>query len=272
MLSCQALGAAQTRPTQVRPSVDGRRRRCPRRDIGVPSTRLVGIHFILPRAGSCLAGLALALQRRHRLRRAASNAGRRGGCRACIDEAFGRTTHEWCSACAVGLDPCSSSDVLTGTQSQSRGGRNFRPVRSRFPVLHTHCPRHCRVQTVAFRPSHTVRRGEPKSRPRVPRPPRPVVRGRGPRAGTRILGLGRRSGHGALTPICPTNTLLANDGRARLGPGCAPSGRGRAHATHGVAEECYLVDPASSHMLVSKIKPCMCKYEQIQTVKLRMAH
>jgi len=25
-------------------------------------------------------------------------------------------------------------------------------------------------------------------------------------------------------------------------------------------------------MLVSKIKPCMCKYERIQTVKLRMAH
>lgn len=39
-----------------------------------------------------------------------------------------------------------------------------------------------------------------------------------------------------------------------------------------VDEECYLVDPASSHMLVSKIKPCMCKYELIQTVKLRMAH
>ena len=34
----------------------------------------------------------------------------------------------------------------------------------------------------------------------------------------------------------------------------------------------YLVDPASSHMLVSKIKPCMCKYELIRTVKLRMAH
>ena len=46
----------------------------------------------------------------------------------------------------------------------------------------------------------------------------------------------------------------------------------RAHAARGVVEECYLVDPASSHMLVSKIKPCMCKYEQIQTVKLRMAH
>ena len=25
----------------------------------------------------------------------------------------------------------------------------------------------------------------------------------------------------------------------------------------------YLVDPASSHMLVSKIKPCMCKYKPV---------
>ena len=33
----------------------------------------------------------------------------------------------------------------------------------------------------------------------------------------------------------------------------------------------YLVDPASSHMLVSKIKPCMSKYK-LYTVKLRMAH
>ena len=34
----------------------------------------------------------------------------------------------------------------------------------------------------------------------------------------------------------------------------------------------YLVDPASCHMLVSKIKPCMSKYKQLCTVKLRMAH
>jgi hypothetical protein len=43
----------------------------------------------------------------------------------------------------------------------------------------------------------------------------------------------------------------------------------------GVAGGCrkdrYLVDPASSHMLVSKIKPCMSKYKRY-TVKLRMAH
>ena len=47
---------------------------------------------------------------------------------------------------------------------------------------------------------------------------------------------------------------------------------GRSHAGCDVDKECYLVDPASSHMLVSKIKPCMCKYELFQTVKLRMAH
>ncbi len=34
----------------------------------------------------------------------------------------------------------------------------------------------------------------------------------------------------------------------------------------------YLVDPASSHMLVSKIKPCMSKCKRLYTVKLRMAH
>ena len=38
------------------------------------------------------------------------------------------------------------------------------------------------------------------------------------------------------------------------------------------SDSSYLVDPASSHMLVSKIKPCMSKYKQICTVKLRMAH
>lgn len=47
---------------------------------------------------------------------------------------------------------------------------------------------------------------------------------------------------------------------------------GAPRAVPDVPEDRYLVDPASSHMLVSKIKPCMCKYELIQTVKLRMAH
>ncbi len=40
----------------------------------------------------------------------------------------------------------------------------------------------------------------------------------------------------------------------------------------GPALGSYLVDSASSHMLVSKIKPCMSKYKHSFTVKLRMAH
>ena len=36
--------------------------------------------------------------------------------------------------------------------------------------------------------------------------------------------------------------------------------------------ESNLVDSASSHTLVSKIKPCMSKYKQLYTVKLRTAH
>ena len=39
----------------------------------------------------------------------------------------------------------------------------------------------------------------------------------------------------------------------------------------GCRKDRCLVDPASSHMLVSKIKPCMSKYKRY-TVKLRMAH
>ena len=51
--------------------------------------------------------------------------------------------------------------------------------------------------------------------------------------------------------------------------------RSRSTPTHvlpGVCGVGYLVDPASSHMLVSKIKPCMSKYEPLYKVKLRMAH
>ncbi len=43
-------------------------------------------------------------------------------------------------------------------------------------------------------------------------------------------------------------------------------------ARASASDSSYLVDPDSSHMLVSKIKPCMSKYKQICTVKLRMAH
>ena len=43
-------------------------------------------------------------------------------------------------------------------------------------------------------------------------------------------------------------------GRARPRPSL-PSGELGPPGDAGIDEECYLVDPASSHMLVSKIKP-----------------
>lgn len=94
--------------------------------------------------------------------------------------------------------------------------------------------------------------------------------GVGPQRRARILGCGILSGYEAIGPLSTPNkrsTLRANDDLPRLGWvfGLRPS-------EVDVNKECYLVDPASSHMLVSKIKPCMCKYELIQTVKLRMAH
>ena len=51
------------------------------------------------------------------------------------------------------------------------------------------------------------------------------------------------------------------DEKARIP--CSPSEREKKHGN--------LVDSASSHTLVSKIKPCMSKYKS-STLKLRMAH
>ena len=57
-----------------------------------------------------------------------------------------------------------------------------------------------------------------------------------------------------------------------LGRRCGAKTRGGGGGALGGGLSDYLVDPASSHMLVSKIKPCMCKYKLFCTVKLRMAH
>ena len=60
--------------------------------------------------------------------------------------------------------------------------------------------------------------------------------------------------------------------RNEMPPRTAPAYYGSQLPSRGVSADSYLVDPASSHMLVSKIKPCMSKYKPIYTVKLRMAH
>jgi hypothetical protein len=51
--------------------------------------------------------------------------------------------------------------------------------------------------------------------------------------------------------------LLTSGGRVSLNGGLLTWG-GRSVRGAG-----YLVDPASNHMLVSKIKPCMSKYKQL---------
>ena len=57
-----------------------------------------------------------------------------------------------------------------------------------------------------------------------------------------------------------------------LSLGRAESGWYSEYVRCGSFDSSYLVDPASSHMLVSKIKPCMSKYKHLYTVKLRTAH
>lgn len=80
---------------------------------------------------------------------------------------------------------------------------------------------------------------------------------------------------GVVALLChPQGRLLTlTTASSAFGRAMPYSGQVRAIAVIGSSRRmCYLVDPASSHMLVSKIKPCMCKYELIRTVKLRMAH
>ncbi|PHT35607.1 hypothetical protein CQW23_23307 [Capsicum baccatum] len=71
-----------------------------------------------------------------------------------------------------------------------------------------------------------------------------------------ILGCGRHSGHELFTGSYLLYTiLLANNGQARLEPVCTVLGK-LGSCDVGIDEEYYLINLASSHMLVSKIKPC----------------
>ena len=62
--------------------------------------------------------------------------------------------------------------------------------------------------------------------------------------------------------------------RTALGSLFSGARRAAARSLHGVARpaESYLVDPASSHTLVLKIKPCMSKCSVLLHTRLRTAH
>ncbi|KAM7460770.1 hypothetical protein LguiB_035868 [Lonicera macranthoides] len=70
-----------------------------------------------------------------------------------------------------------------------------------------------------------------------------------------IRNIVRARGHRPLSALTKRSRFLRTTVVHVLTPPATPSGEGSCGAD--VEEECYLVDPASSHMLVSKIKPCM---------------
>ena len=87
---------------------------------------------------------------------------------------------------------------------------------------------------------------------------------------------GRRPCREFTTPLCD---VLLSDGDLLRPAACAECrwrwwwlGSSPPPLNPTTQQGSYLVDPASSHMLVSKIKPCMSKYKLCYTVKLRMAH
>ena len=79
---------------------------------------------------------------------------------------------------------------------------------------------------------------------------------RGMRAHAQSPTPGRGRLSGGATPFRLT-TLAASVRRAR------PAGPLHRGAEGSPTQDSYLVDSASSHMLVSKIKPCMSKYKQL---------
>ena len=82
---------------------------------------------------------------------------------------------------------------------------------------------------------------------------------------------GRKNGIGNSNGSVPKNKpLTALLTARRRGQNSGSQWAARALTTREKAS--YLVDPASSYMLVSKIKPCMSKYKRTYIVKLQMAH
>ena len=105
-------------------TVERRHGRFPCVNLGLPPTIFAVIKFSTPLGRSATAGVALALQRRHRRLSTTSHIGCRDGSRACIDGAI----QLWRMSCIghllVGWIPVSRSDVLTRILIRWRMNRN----------------------------------------------------------------------------------------------------------------------------------------------------
>jgi hypothetical protein len=138
-------------------------------------------------------------------------------------------------------------------------------------------------------PRFVPKRGPGNLRPRRPcvqlhtslfRRRSPVQAGRWRRLGYRKLGSGSRV-HVSVARPCAwpvdlrqlvLSLLLRTPHRASVALFLFSLSLETRRKGESAADDSYLVDPASSHMLVSKIKPCMSKCKSVYTVKLRMAH
>ena len=189
----------------------------------------------------------------------------------CVDAAYlPQWAREWCSGCACWQAPCRmASNCRTALLLSS-------PTLGAWSVGILCCLPIVKVfGCVALPiPAHASRGyGADNNHARCPVCAVDVVR---PRRYSRVRscsGMWNATRRRVFDPIvypshCPSTRRTPV---RRLGLSSAPAAGGEP-CDADVTKECYLVDPASSHMLVSKIKPCMCKYELIQTVKLRMAH
>ena len=107
----------------------------------------------------------------------------------------------------------------------------------------------------------------PRSHSHVPRVPRGLCVANVHHTG--VLVVLDAENHVGLGPLAPSANVPSelhrsapHNRHARLCPSL-PSGEPGPLGGTDIDEECCLVDLASSHILVSKIKPCMCKYELI---------
>ncbi|KAL0324016.1 UNVERIFIED_CONTAM: hypothetical protein Scaly_2368700, partial [Sesamum calycinum] len=151
------------------------------------------------------------------------------------------------------LDPCSGSDNTPCKPLQSSAQARSRLGRGRFPVLRTCCEGILLSRTSVSVPRRAPRGcGVGRTSRHTLCPAIRVRSGRWTTASSPDLSDAENTvGMRPRASVCPETSVLRF---VRTTPVAV---LGSSHAGGGVGEECYLVDPASSHMLVSKIKPCM---------------
>ncbi|KAL2225331.1 UNVERIFIED_CONTAM: hypothetical protein Sindi_3119900 [Sesamum indicum] len=229
------------------------------RQVGpVPRFLLLGSQLVLRPESSCLPGMLGRACCRSPAATLECVVGRRAlACLLGHCVRNGRVSGDWrVWACWI---PARAATTSPASRFSRRPKARSCLGRGRFPVLHTHREGIPLSPNVPFSPCAAplgaAARGGPQGARCVPRPAHGrTCPGRWPIASSPDLS---DAEHTVGTRPRPLFAPKASVRRfVRTTPATV---LGSSHAGGGVGEECYLVDPASSHMLVSKIKPCMYK-------------